>query len=96
MGGGGLSYPTHFLKSRDSVIRNNFLGSRSKEVILLRDEMNFMHCLLQIKQNIYSIGIFGAPVVTQFIVKVLRKLKKVPCLKVYHFSVSQHFSNVKV
>ena len=37
---------------------------------LSRDEMIFMHCLLQIKQNIYSIGIFRAPVVTQFIVKV--------------------------
>ena len=36
----------------------------------LRDEMTFMHCSLQIKQNIYSIGIFRAPVVTQFIVKV--------------------------
>ena len=25
----GLSYPTHFLKSRDSVIRNNFLEYRT-------------------------------------------------------------------
>ena len=36
----------------------------------LRDEMIFMHCLIQIKQNIYSIGIFRAHVVTQFKVKV--------------------------
>ena len=66
----GLSYPTHFLKSRGSVIRNSFLECRTKQATLLCDEMIFMHCSLQIKQNIYSIGIFRAPVVTQFIVKV--------------------------
>ena len=27
----GLSYPTHFLKSRGSVIRNNFLEYRTNE-----------------------------------------------------------------
>ena len=53
----GLSYPTHFCKSRSSVIRNNFLEYKTKQAT-------------QIKQNIYSIGIFRAPVVTQFIVKV--------------------------
>ena len=63
----------------------------------LHDEMILKHCSLQIKQNIYSISIFLAPVVTQFIVKVLRKFeKKVLFLKVYHFSISQHFRNVKV
>ena len=66
----GLSYPTHFCKSRGSVIRNKFLEYRTKQATLLRDEMIFTHCSLQIKQNIYSIGIFRAPVVTQFIVKV--------------------------
>ena len=54
----GLSYPTHFCKSRGSVIRNNFLEYRTKKPHFLRDEMIFMHCSLQIKQNIYSIGIF--------------------------------------
>ena len=66
----GLSYPTHFLKSRGSVIRNNFLNTELNKPQFLRDEMIFIHCSLQIKQNIYSIGIFRAPVVTQFIVKV--------------------------
>ena len=28
----GLSYPTHFLKSRGSGIRNNFLEYRTKQV----------------------------------------------------------------
>ena len=66
----GLSYPTRFLNSRGSVIRNIFFEYRTKQATLLRDKMIFMHCSLQIKQNIYPIGIFHAPVVTQFIVKV--------------------------
>ena len=64
----GLSYPTHFLKSRGSVIY--FLNTELKKPYFLRYEMIFMHCSQQIKQNIFSIGIFRAPVVTQFIVKV--------------------------
>ena len=66
----GLSNPTHFLKSRGSVIRNIFLNTELNKPHLLRDEMIFMHCLLQIKQNINPKGIFRAPVVTQFMVKV--------------------------
>ena len=66
----GLSYPSHFLKSRGSVIKNNFLEYRTKQVTLLCDELIFMHCSLQIKKNIYSIDILHAPIVTQFIVKV--------------------------
>ena len=31
----GLSYPTHFLKSRGSVIRNNFLEYRTKQATFL-------------------------------------------------------------
>ena len=66
----GISYPTHFLKSRGSVIRNNFLEYRIKLVTLFAQRNDFMHCSLQIKQNIYSIGIFRVSLVTQFIVKV--------------------------
>ena len=47
-----------------------FLNTELNKPHFLRDEMIFMHCSLQIKQNIYSIGIFRAPVVTQFIVRV--------------------------
>ena len=65
-----LSYPTHLLKSRSSVIRKIFLEYRTEQATLFARRNDFMHCSLQIKQNIYSIGIFRAPVVTQFIVKV--------------------------
>ena len=57
--------------------------------------MIFMQFLLQIKQDIYQIGIFRAPVVTQFIVKgIFFFKKKSHFLKVYHFSISQHFTIV--
>ena len=38
----GLSYPTHFLKSRGSVIRNNFLEYRATQAALFarRNELN--------------------------------------------------------
>ena len=47
-----------------------FLNTELNKPHFLRDEMIFMHCSLQIKQNIYSIGIFRAPVVTQLLVKI--------------------------
>ena len=65
-----LSYPTHFLKIRGSVIRNNFLEYRTNKSTFLHDEMLFIHYSLQIKQNIYFIGIFRVPEVTQYKVKV--------------------------
>ena len=75
------------------LLVNNFLDTELNKPHFLRDEMIFMHCSLQ---KIYSIGIFCAPVVSQFIVKVKRKIEKVIFLKVYNFSMSHHFSNVNV
>ena len=81
----GLSYPTHLLKNRWSVIRNNFLEYRTKQATLFARRNDFIHCSLQIKQNIYSIGIFCAPVVTQFIVEVERKIEKSPIFESLRF-----------
>ena len=47
-----------------------FLITELNKPHFLLDEMIFMQCSLQIKQNIYSIVISRAPIVTQFIVKV--------------------------
>ena len=68
----GFCYPTHFFKSSGSVIRNNFLIHKTNQatLVFLLEKMILVHCSLQIKQNIYSIGLLRAPVVTQFIVKV--------------------------
>ena len=66
----GLNYPTHFLKSRGSVIRNNFLEYRTKQATLFAKRNNFIHCSLQIKQKICAKGFFRVSVVTHFIAKV--------------------------
>ena len=65
----GMGFPTHFLKSRGSVIRNIFLNTELNKSTCLLNKMLFKHYLPQIKQKTYSIGIFHVPVVTQFIVK---------------------------
>ena len=69
------SYPTHFLKSRGSVIRNNFLEYRTNKATYFARQ-NDCYALLAIKQIKHSIDFFRAPVVTQFIVKVYRKIEK--------------------
>ena len=66
----GLSYPTHFLKMGGSGIKNNLLNNEQNKSTYWRDEMFFIHHSLQIKQNVYSIGTFRAPVATEFIVNV--------------------------
>ena len=62
----GLSYPTHFLKSRGSVIRNNFLEYRTKQTTLFARRNEFYALFATIKAK----GIFRTPVETQFIAKV--------------------------
>ena len=37
----GVSYPTHFLKSRGSVIRNNFLEYRTKQATIFARQNDF-------------------------------------------------------
>ena len=66
----GLVTPPTSVKVGVVLLGTIFLNTELNKPHFLRDEMIFMHCSLQIKQNIYSIGIFRAPVVTQFIVKV--------------------------
>ena len=46
------------------------LNTEQNKSTYLRDEMFKIHYWLQIKQNVYSIGTFRAPVATKFIVKV--------------------------
>ena len=50
----GLSYPTHFLNSRGSIIRIIFIKAELKRPQVLRDEKISMHCSLQIKQKTYT------------------------------------------
>ena len=66
----GLSYPTHFLKSRGSVIKNNFLEYRTKQATLFAQRNDFNAMFARNKAKHVLIRHFCAPVVTQFIVKV--------------------------
>ena len=46
----GFSYPTHFLKSRGSVIRNNFLEYRTNKAIHFA-RRNVFYALLAINKT---------------------------------------------
>ena len=82
-----------------NVIRNTFLEYRTKQATLfaLRNDFHALFkdvCTNKAKHILNRH--FCAPLVTQFIVNVQRKIEKVLFLKVYHFSISHHFPNVKV
>ena len=66
----GLSYPTHFLKSRGSVIRNIFREYRTKKATHFARRNDYYALLAINEAKIYSIGFFCAPEATQFKVKV--------------------------
>ena len=66
----GLNYPTHFLKSRVSVIRNNSLENRTNLATHFA-RRNDCYALFTINKANYILNrLFCAPVVTQFKVKV--------------------------
>ena len=74
----GLSYPTHFLKSRGSVIRNNFLGYRTNKATHFA-RRNYCYALLAInKANHLHNRLFSYSCSAQFIVKVPRKIEISP------------------
>ena len=66
----GLSYPTHFCKSRGSVIRNNFLEYRTKQATLFARRNDFYASFATNKAKYILNRHFCTPVVTQSIVKV--------------------------
>ena len=91
----GLSYPTHFLKSRGGVVRNNFLEYRTYKATHFARRNDYYALLAINKANHILNRLFRAPVVIYS--KSIKKNKKSPIFfKVYHFSISQQFSNVKV
>ena len=61
----GLCYPSHFFKSRGSIIRNIFLKCRTKKATLFARRNDFYALFATKKHNIYLIGIFRASVVSQ-------------------------------
>ena len=66
----GFSFPTHFLKSRSSVIRNNFLEYRTNKATHFARQ-NYLYALLAINKAKHILNrLFNAPIVTQLIVRV--------------------------
>ena len=93
----GLSYPTHFLKRRGSVIRNIFFEYRTKQATLFVRRNAFYALFATNKANHILNRHFSCSCSDTIYSKSIKKIrKKVPFLRVYHFSFSQHFPNVKV
>ena len=91
-----LSYPTHFLKSRGSDIRNYFLEYRTNKATHFARQ-NYCYALLAInKANHILNRLLSCSYSGTIYNKSIKKSKKVPFLKVYHFSIGQHFPNEKV
>ena len=91
----GLSYPTHFCKSRGSVIRNNFLENRNKQATLFARRNDF-YALFATNNTKHILKRYFSCSCSDTIYKYKENSKKVPFLKVYHILISQHFANVKV
>ena len=72
-----------------------FLNTVENKPIYLRDELFLKHCLLQIKQNVYSIGTYSAPEATQILVKMYRKMAKSHIFESISFFYSSKFSGNK-
>ena len=93
----GLSYPTHFLKSRGSVIRNNFLEYRTKQATLFVRRNDFYALFATNKaKHILNRHVSCSCSDTIYSKSINKNRKKATFLKVYHFSISQHFLNVKL
>ena len=88
-----LSYSTHSLKSKGSVIRNNFLEYRTKQVSLFARRNDF-YALLATNKAKYILNRHYSCSCGDTIYS--KSIKKVPFLKVNNFSISQYFPNEKV
>ena len=93
----GLSYPTHLCKSRGSVIRNNFLEYRTKQATIFVQQNDLYALFATSKAKHILVRHFSCSCSDTIYSKSIKKIRKrVLFLKVYHFSTSQHFPNVKV
>ena len=74
----GLSYPTHFLKIRGSVIRNTFLEYRTNKATHFARRNDFGALLAINTANNILNRLFRAPVVPQIYSKSIKKNLKSP------------------
>ena len=91
----GLSYPTHFLKSRGSVIRNTFLEYRTNEATQF-ERRNDCFSLLSInKANHILNRLFSCSCSGTIYGKIIKKNRKSPIFKSLPFLYWLTFSQCK-
>ena len=72
----GLSYPTHFLKSRGSVIRNNFLEYRTNKATHFERRNGFYALLAINKANHILNRLFSCSCSDTIYGKIIKKNRK--------------------
>ena len=72
----GLSYPTHFCKSRGSVIRNNFLEYRTKQAKLFARRNDFYALFASNKANQLLNRHFSSSCSDTIYCKSVKKIRK--------------------
>ena len=92
---GGLSYPTHFLKSRGSVIRKFFLEYRTKKATHFA-RRNDYYALLDVNKAKHILDrLFSCSCSDTIYRKVLRKIEKSPIFESLPFLYKSTFSECK-
>ena len=81
----GLSYPTHFLKNRGSVIRNNFLEYRTKQATLFERRNDFYALVATNKAKHIINRHFSCSCSDTIYSKSIKKYRKSPILKSLSF-----------
>ena len=91
-----LSYLTHFLKSRGSVFRNNFLEYRTKQATLFARRNDFYALFATNKAKIILNRHFPCSCSDTIYSKSIKKNRKSPIFESLSFSFGTIFPNVKV
>ena len=91
----GLSYPTHFLKNRGSVIKNNFPEYRTKQATLFVRRNDFYALLAKYKAKHILIRHFSCSCSDTVFSKSIKKIEKSPILESLLFLYYSTFSNCK-
>ena len=91
----GLSYPTHFLKSRGSVIRNNFLEYRTKQATIFA-RRNDLYTLFATNNAKHILNLhFSCSCSDTIYSKSIKKIEKSPIFESLPFLYKSTFHECK-
>ena len=91
----GLSYPTHFLKSRGSIIRNNFLEYRTTKATHFARRNDCYALLAKNKAKHIIIRLFSCSCSDTIYNKSIKKNRKSPIFESLPFLYLSTFSECK-